>query len=132
MTCTTIFTSITIALVHVTPKCRRGPFTSDILTRSEEIMREVCADFGAQLREFNGETDHVHLLVHYPPQVVLSRLVNSLKGVSSRRLRREFPEHIRKYLWGSHFWSPSYFAGSCGGAPLEIVKEYITNQKRPS
>ncbi len=95
-------------------------------------MREVCADFGAQLREFNGETDHVHLPVHYPPQVALSRLVNSLKGVSSRRLRREFPEHIRKYPWGSHFWSPSYFAGSCGGAPLEIVKEYITNQKRPS
>ncbi len=50
------------------------------------------------------------------------------KGVSSRRLRREFPEHIRKYLWGSHFWSPSYFAGACGGAPLEIVKEYITPQ----
>ncbi|MER5387903.1 IS200/IS605 family transposase [Saccharopolyspora sp. NPDC002686] len=101
-----------------TPKYRRGPFTSDIRTRCEEIMREVCADFDVELREFNGETDHVHLLVHYPPQVALSRLVNSLKGVSSRRLRREFPERIRKYLWGSHFWSPSYFAGSCAGAPL--------------
>lgn len=87
---------------------------------------------GAELREFNGETDHVHLLVHYPPKVALSRLVNSLKGVSARRLRQEFPAHIRKYLWGEHFWSPSYFAGSCGGAPLSIIKDYIENQKRPT
>ncbi len=95
-------------------------------------MAAVCTDFGAELREFNGESDHVHLLVHYPPKVALSRLVNSLKGVSARRLRQEFPAHIRKYLWGEHFWSSSYFAGSCGGAPLSIVKDYIENQKRPT
>ncbi len=113
-------------------KYRRGPFTGEILARCEEIMREVCADFGAELREFNGEADHVHLLVHYPPKVALSRLVGSLKGVSARRLRQEFPGHIRKYLWGEHFWSPSYFAASCGGAPLAIIKEYIEQQKRPA
>lgn len=95
-------------------------------------MREVCEGFGVELREFNGETDHVHLLVQYPPNVALSRLVNSLKGVSSRRLRQEFAAHIRRYLWGEHFWSPSYFAGSCGGAPLSIIKDYIEQQKRPS
>lgn len=115
-----------------TPKYRRGPFTREILARCEQIMADVCADFGAELRELNGETDHVHLLVHYPPKVALSRLVNSLKGVSARHLRQEFPAHIRKYLWGKHFWSPSYFAGSCGGAPLSVVKDYIENQKRPS
>jgi putative transposase len=114
-----------------TPKYRRGPFTSAILDRCEQIMTEVCADFDAELREFNGEPDHVHLLVHYPPKIALSRLVNSLKGVSARRLRQEFPAHIHKYLWGQHFWSPSYFAGSCGGAPLSVVKDYIENQKRP-
>ena len=120
--------------VHLvfTPKYRRGPFTGEILDRCQQIMAEICTDFGAELREFNGETDHVHLLVHYPPKVALSRLVNSLKGVSARRLRQEFPGHIRKYLWGQHFWSPSYFAGSCGGAPLSIVKDYIENQKRPT
>jgi putative transposase len=59
-------------------------------------MREACADFGAELREFNGQADHVHLLVHYPPRVALSRLAGSLKGVSARRLRQEFPGHIRK------------------------------------
>jgi putative transposase len=88
-------------------------------------------DFGAELTEFNGEADHVHLLVHYPPKVALSRLVDSLKGVSARRLRQEFPDHIRRYLWGDHFWSPSYFAASAGGAPLKVIKEYIENQKRP-
>jgi putative transposase len=115
-----------------TPKYRRGVFTDDILTRCEEIMRDVCADFGAELREFNGEADHVHLLVHYPPKIALSRLVGSLKGVSARRLRQEYPDHIHRYLWGDHFWSPSYFAASAGGAPLKIIKEYIEQQKRPT
>lgn len=114
-----------------TPKYRRGVFTDELLRRCEEVMREVCGDFGAELAEFNGEADHVHLLVRYPPQVALSRLVGSLKGVSARRLRQEYPEQVRKYLWGEHFWSPSYFAASCGGAPLAIVKEYIEQQKRP-
>jgi putative transposase len=114
-----------------TPKYRRGPFTDEILRRCEEVMRAVCADFETELVEFNGERDHVHLLVHYPPKVALSRLVGSLKGVSARRLRQEFPSHIYKHLWGDHFWSPSYFAASCGGAPLSIIKEYIENQKAP-
>lgn len=61
-------------------------------------MRDVCTYFAVELREFNGATDHVHLLVHYPPKVALSRLVGSLKGVSTRRLRQEFPAYIRKYL----------------------------------
>lgn len=86
-----------------TPTYRRGPFTDEILRRCEEVMRDVCTDFGAELRVFNGERDHVHLLVHYPPQVAISRLVGSLKGVSARRLRQEFPGHIRTYLWGEHF-----------------------------
>ncbi|MEO3793219.1 IS200/IS605 family transposase [Nonomuraea sp. B10E15] len=114
-----------------TPKYRRGVFTDEILRRCEEIMIEVCDSFGAELVEFNGEHDHVHLLVHYPPKVALSVLVNSLKGVSARLLRKEYSAHVRRYLWGGHFWSPSYFAASCGGAPLSIIKEYIENQKRP-
>lgn len=94
-------------------------------------MAEVCADFGAELVEFNGEEDHVHLLIHYPPTVQLSRLVNSLKGVSARLIRKEFPDHLNHTLWGSHLWSPSYFVASAGGAPLSIIKDYITHQKRP-
>lgn len=80
----------------------------------------------------DGEDDHVHLLVEYPPHVKLSALVNSLKGVSSRRLRQaNFPE-VKKRLWGRRLWSPSYFAASCGGAPLEIVRRYIEDQRAQS
>lgn len=95
-------------------------------------MQDGCEGFGAQLRKFNGEGDHVHLLVHYPPKIALSKLVNSLNGVSSRYLRAEYTGRINQIRTGSVFWSPSYFAGSCDGAPLSIVKEYIENQKRPA
>ena len=91
-----------VHLVFVT-KYRRNAFTDAMLTRTEEIMREVCTDFEAELKQFNGEQDHVHLLVHYPPKVQLSKLVNSLKGVSSRKLRQEYSTHVRRYLWGGHF-----------------------------
>lgn len=69
-------------MVFVT-KYRRGVFDDAMLSRCEEVMREVCVSFETELREFNGEADHVHLLVHYPPKVALSKLINSLKGVSS-------------------------------------------------
>ena len=97
----------------------------------EQVMAQVCADFGATLAEFNGAEDHVHLLVQYPPKVALSHLVNSLKGVSSPRLRQNFAGRINPAAMRGRLWSPSYFAGSCGGAPLSIVKDYITNQKQP-
>jgi putative transposase len=95
-------------------------------------MRDVCADFHAELAEFNGETDHVHLLVNFPPTVAISRLVNSLKGVSSRRLRQEFPD-LRQHYWrASRLWSGSYFAGSAGGAPISVLRQYIEQQNRPT
>ena len=119
-----------VHLVFVT-KYRRGALNDAILTRCEQAMRDVCEGLGAELAEFNGEDDHVHLLVRYPPKLAISTLVNRLKGVSAHRLRQEFPAHVRKYLWGNHFWSPSYFAASCGGAPLSVIKEYIGQQKRP-
>ncbi|MFF0695327.1 IS200/IS605 family transposase [Streptomyces tendae] len=113
-----------VHLVFVT-KYRLKAITDAMLTRCEEIMREVCTDFEADLKKFNSEGDHVHLLVHYPPKVQLSKLVNSLKGVSARLLGNEYDAHVRQHLWGGHFWSGSYFAGSCGGAPLTVVQHYI-------
>ena len=96
----------------------------------EAIFTSVCSDFDAKLVEFDGERDHVHLLVNYPPKVQLSKLVNSLKGVSSRRLKAQLPQTARHYYDGQ-LWSPSYFAGSCGGAPIEIVRQYIEQQATP-
>jgi len=102
-----------------------------MLQRCEQVMAQVCADFDATLAEFNAEEDHVHLLVQYPPKVALSHLVNSLKGASSRRLRQDFDGRINQAGMRGRFWSPSYFARSCGGAPLHIVKDNIADQKRP-
>ncbi len=123
-------TALHAHLVFVT-KYRRPVFTDSLLTDCHRLMTDICADLGAQLREFNGETDHVHLLVHYPPSMAISTLVNRLKGMSARRLRQQHSAHVRKYLWGNHFWSPSHFAASCGGAPLSIIKQYIEQQNRP-
>jgi putative transposase len=91
----------------------------------------ACADFHADLTEFNGEHDHVHLLVEYPPKVSVSTLVNSLKGVSSRRLRRDFTGPMNRASMHGRFWSPSYLAASCGGAPLSIIRQYVEQQRRP-
>ncbi len=96
----------------------------------KSLLQSVCEDFEANLVEFDGETDHIHLLVQYPPKVQLSKLVNSLKGVSSRKLKLHHPEVANRYF-KSALWSPSYFAGSCGGAPLEIVRQYIEQQQTP-
>ncbi|MFH8518787.1 IS200/IS605 family transposase [Streptomyces gelaticus] len=117
-------------LVFVT-KYRHRVFEDMHLTRMEEVMRAVCEDFECELVEFNGENNHVHLLVNFPPKVALSKLVNSLKGVSSRRLRQEYPELVRHYWRAQRLWSGSYFAGSVGGAPLSIVRQYIEQQNRP-
>jgi putative transposase len=116
-----------------TTKRRGRVLTPQHLERLGQIFASVCADFDVELREFNGESDHVHLLVNYPPKVRLSELVNSLKGVSSRRLKQEFPEiqafwSVRKSR--GVLWTPSYFAGSVGGAPLSLLKQYIENQGR--
>lgn len=117
-------------MVFVT-KYRHKVFADAHLKRMEEIMRAVCADFECELVEFNGENNHVHLLVNFPPKIALSKLVNSLKGVSSRRLRQEYPELVRHYWQAQRLWSGSYFAGSVGGAPLSIVKQYIQQQNQP-
>jgi putative transposase len=118
-------------LVFVT-KYRHEVFTDAHLTRMEEIMRSVCEDFETELAEFNGEADHVHLLVDFPPKIAVAKLVNSLKGVSSRRMRQEFPELERHYWRAKRLWSGSYLAASAGGAPLSILKQYIEQQDRPA
>ncbi|MCP2353532.1 putative transposase [Nonomuraea thailandensis] len=112
-------------------KFRHRVFGDEHLTRLEKIMRDVCADFETELREFNGESNHVHLLVNFPPKIALSKLVNSLKGVSSRRLRQEFPELAAHYYRANKLWSGSYFAGSVGGAPISVLRQYIEQQNRP-
>ncbi|CAM5659859.1 REP element-mobilizing transposase RayT OS=Streptomyces griseomycini OX=66895 GN=FHS37_007797 PE=4 SV=1 [Streptomyces griseomycini] len=81
----------------------------EVLTRCEEIMHKVYEGFGAELKESNGKANHVHLPMHHPPKVTLTSLVNSLKGVPSRRLRAEFTGRVNRSIMHGRFWSPSYF-----------------------
>jgi putative transposase len=109
---------------------RKKIFDADPLDRLKTIFDKVCRDFEGLLAEMHGEVDQVHLLVNYPPKHSVSSLVNSLKGVSSRLLRLQRPDIEKKY-WKGVLWSPSYFAASCSGAPISILKEYIEQQKTP-
>lgn len=120
-----------IHLVFVT-KYRRDALTNSMLVRLRELFTEICQGLSSQLLEFNGEDDHVHLLVSLHPKISLSVLIGRLKGKSAYFLRREFWPEIKTRLWGQHFWSPSYMAVSCGGPPLAIIKQYIEQQRRPS
>ncbi|MGN9781535.1 IS200/IS605 family transposase [Nonomuraea sp. ZG12] len=126
-----VVSAMHVHLVFVT-RYRTNVFNDAMLHRCEDIMIEVCDSFEAELREFIGEHDHVHLLVHYPPKVAISKLVNSLKGVSSHYLRKEFSGHLNRAIMHDRFWSPSYLAASCGEAPPSIIKAYIEQQRRPT
>jgi len=100
------------------------------MERLRHIFSKVCTDFEAVLVQLDGASNHVHLLVNYPPKVSVSSLVNSLKGVSSYVLRRQLPR-IAKCYWKNVLWSLSYLAASCGGAPLHVIKRCIAQQAIP-
>ena len=120
-----------VHLVFVT-KYRKAVFSKQVLEALEGSFKKICSDFEADLIEFDGENDHVHLLVHYPPKHSISKMVNSLKGASSRVVRNLHFDEVSKLLWGDHLWSPSYFAGSCGGASIDVIKKYIESQNTPN
>lgn len=117
-------------LVFVT-KYRYKVLTKAHIDYLREVFKETIEEMSGTLEEFDGEADHVHLLIQHPPKWSISVIVNNLKGKSSRMLRRDMPD-IKKRYWGkAALWHRSYFAGSVGGAPLEIVKQYIEQQKTP-
>ena len=118
--------ALCVHLVFVT-KVRRGVLHEAHHAALREVFGAVCEDFGARLVETGGEDDHVHLVVAYPPPVSVSGLVNSLKGVSSRLLRKRYGAALKTHR--RHLWSPSYFAASAGGAPLALVKQYVEAQR---
>jgi putative transposase len=107
------------------PKYRRRVLGGAVEVRLKQIINEVVAEFGGMVIEVETMPDHVHLLVEVPPQVAVSKLVQILKGRSSSRLRQEFP-HLAPMKC---LWSPSWFVSTVGGAPLEVVRRYVENQK---
>ncbi|PPT07925.1 Mobile element protein [Geitlerinema sp. FC II] len=110
-------------------KYRRPVLTQEGLALLEKSFNDVAQKMDCEILEFNGESDPIHALIEYPPKLSVSQIVNALKGVSSRRygqagLPKPYPKDA--------LWSPSYVASSVGGAPLEILRQYIENQEKLS
>ncbi len=121
-------TDLKIHLVCVT-KYRDEIFSGKELKLIEEVFRHVAKQMNFQILEIRGEDEHVHALIEYPPKLSVSKIVNALKGVSSRRYGQA---GFKKPHGKTALWSPSYFAVSVGGAPIEVLIQYIKNQEKPS
>jgi len=118
-------------LVLVT-KYRNQCLNNDILLWLEDEFIRLLAANDCGLEEFNGESDHVHALVSLHPSIAPAKLINTLKTVTSRLMKRDYGEHLKKYYWGTNaLWSRSYCLLSVGGAPLDVLRKYIEAQERP-
>lgn len=108
-------------------KYRRKVFTDEISNRAREIFEYIAPNYKIALVEWNHDQDHVHILFKGQPKTEISKFINAYKSASSRLLKKEFPI-IRQQLWKEMFWSQSFCLLSSGGAPIEVIKEYIENQ----
>jgi putative transposase len=115
----------------LTTKYRRNVFTKPMLDRMHDIFEDLLGKWECKLVEFNGEENHVQLLFQYLPQMELTKLINNLKTVSSRRLRSEFEEQVNKFYYKDVLWNGSYFIASCGGVTVSTLRKYIENQDCP-
>ena len=121
---------LTYHLVLVT-KYRKKCLSNEMLNRLEEIVKKNCADWEIDLIEFNGEADHIHLLLEMHPNIMPSKFINNLKTVSSRLIRKEFEEELKPYYWKPVLWTRAYCLLTTGGATIDVIREYIQKQKRP-
>lgn len=117
---------VKVHLVWIT-KYRKPVLVGEDGLRVRDILRKVCADLEVDILAGNVRRDHVHLLVSYPPQLCISKLVQKLKGITSRKLLQG-SNKLRKEFWGRHLWARGYFAASTGVVTDEIIAEYIKNQ----
>ena len=121
---------LNIHLVLVT-KYRKKLISRAMLLRLQAILTATCQKWRSDLVEFNGEDNHVHLIINYPPDVEVSKLVNNLKTVSSRLIRKEFEREINAVYKKPVFWSGAYFVASCGGVTVDQLKAYVEKQDSP-
>jgi len=111
-------------------KYRRKVFDDVISDRAKEIFCSIAPKYKISLEEWNHDRDHVHILFKAHPKTEISKFINAYKSASSRLVKKEFPQ-IREKLWKEMFWSKSFCLLTTGGAPLEILQEYIRSQGEP-
>lgn len=108
-------------------KYRRKVFNDDISNHAKEIFEYISPNYNITLQEWNHDLEHVHILFKAHPNTEISKFINAYKSASSRLLKKEFPQ-IREKLWKEYFWSQSFCLLTTGGAPLDVIKQYIENQ----
>lgn len=127
------FRSVYLLTAHVVfvTKYRRKIINKELYNRLSEIFTDTCQKWECTLLEFNGEADHVHLLIRYHPQVQLNKFIANLKTVSSRLIRKDFTDYLHQFYGKPVFWTGSYFVASCGGVTIEQLKKYVEQQATP-
>ena len=122
---------LTAHIVLVT-KYRKKAINQERLVRLKEIFEQTLVKWDCSLIDFNSESDHCHLIVEFKPDIELSKLIANLKTVSSRLIRKEYPELSQQYFYGKpYFWTGAYFVASCGGVTVEQLKAYVEKQSVP-
>lgn len=115
----------------LTTKYRKKVFTGEMINRLGRILEELLIKWDSEVVDFNGEADHVHLIFRYTPQTSLPKFINNVKTVTSRYLRKEFPDRVNQFCYKDALWNGSYFIASCGGVTVETLKKYVENQSKP-
>jgi putative transposase len=108
-------------------KYRRNVFNDDMSDYARDIFAKIAPDYNITLLEWNHDGDHVHVMFKAQPNSELSKFINAYKSASSRLIKKDFPA-VKKKLWKQHFWSQSFCLLTAGGAPIEVIKEYIESQ----
>ena len=109
-------------------KYRKRVLSGEVGKRLRALLRETCSSLDVEIIKGHVSQDHVHLLLSVPPHLSVSKLVQSLKGRSSRKLQLEY-RHLKKQFWGQHLWARGYFVCTTGNVTDEVIKEYIATQE---
>ena len=113
-------------LVWIT-KYRKTILIGEIAKRARELIREVCRTWDVEIIRGHVSKDHVHIFVSVPPHISVSKLMQSIKGKSSRKMMSEF-KHLSREFWGRHIWGRGYFVASSGNVTDEVIMQYIELQ----
>ena len=113
-------------------KYRQPVFLEDIgiIEALKTKIAELSKNFDVKVVEIECGIDHIHLLISAKPMLDLPKYINTIKGHSSRFLRKHYNTFLRDKLWGAHFWSPSYFIASTGNVSIDVLKQYVEKQRR--
>lgn len=117
-------------LILITKYRKKVFINDDIIERTKEIMRNIAADFDVDIINQECGEDHIHLMISTKPTTELTKMVNLLKGTSSRYLRKEYESELSDVLYGDSFWSDSYYIATAGNVSVDTIYKYIENQRK--